>query len=493
MKTTHYSLVLVLLFLGACQAQLPPKVQPIETPTVSYQSPEPTPTPTQTAKPSPLATASASASTDAPTDYHLSIETALPSQISLSSWPIALRGKLLKNKLEIETLNWESLNPDKAEIRSGYLVLLESGSLELKAYAPSQPDLAQTFKLEILPLPAPTPSPIPSLPQLETVKGNLGEVVSAGKYIFVTDKGLDLVHILDSLTGKVAARFKVGSGPETLAVSPDQKWVYVGCANDESVGIIDVENLKLQPPLPVGGKVFDLVAGKNRLFVSYLDAQKPLAIFEPSTSTPIGKLPEEIPGRTMLALSHNEKMLYVGTVSDKDTVLRRIDIQDQEKPEIKADTIRVLTEEEQYQVNYKGLKLDPVLGVNLKDILLSEDDQKVFLAISSYNYPSKILVLDGSSLKEIQHIDIGVSPDSLDFSPDFKYLYSGHFHYDMHVSNSQNLTEIYRFPTTKLVSQVTATADGLSVVGLLGSNLANSPKSLTRLIEVSAIPRATVK
>jgi len=418
----------------------------------------------------------------------LRVDSQIPTQSFLNSLPLQLKGSLLKDDQAFEALAWEVLTPEKAEIRSEHLILLQSGRLELRAYAPSQPQLEQRFELEILPLPAPTPSPIPSLPPFERVMGLLGDVASAGNSLFVTDKTLDRVHVLDTLTGKKQALLNLMSDPEHLTVSPDGKWVFVGSSTSDRVSIIEVATLQIQASLPVGGKVFDLVAGQNRLYVSYTDPLMPPAIFEPSTSSPKGKLPEEVPGKTLLAISPDQKTLFVGSIDAKDTVLWRVDLQDEAKPEVKLDTIRELTEQEEYLVKYRGLKLEPVLGIDLKAIKVSPDGKKIYLALSSTKYPSKVLVLDSETLKELQHIDIGAFPDSLDFSPDGKYLYVAHMHYDVHVFNRETLAQVHRQSATSLVSKIAATADGRSLVGLLGQNYPNSSKTLMRLLELNTIP-----
>lgn len=483
MKSTKTSLTLFFLLLGACQP-VGPAMQPSPSPTALPQpsataNPVATPVPTALPSPSPSPTASPTALSQ----FKLRIDTTFPSQLILNAMPLQLKGFLLKDDAEFEPLNWEVLTPSLAEIRSEHLILLQPGPVEIRAFSPTQPQLEQRFVFTVLPLPAPTPTPIPSLPPLERLNGILGDVVSAGKYLFVTDKTLERVHVLDTLTGKKVTQLNLNMVPEHLALSPDRKWVYVASSSSERVGMIDSDSLVIQAPLPVGGKVFDLVAGQNRLYVSYTDPLKPIAIFEPSTSSPKGKLPEEVPGRTLLALSTDQRSLYVGTLDAKDTVLRRVDVQNEEEPEVVVNTLRELTEDEEYLVKYRGLKIDPVLGIDLKQMKVSPDGKKLYLALSTTKYPSKILVLDSLTLKEVQHLDIGAFPDSVDFSADGKYLYVAHMHYDIHVYNRETLTQVYRQETRFLASKITATADGKSVVGLLGQNFVDSPKSLVRFLD----------
>jgi DNA-binding beta-propeller fold protein YncE len=493
MKSTKTSLTLFFLLLGACQP-VGPAIQPSPSATALPQpsataSPVPTPVPTALPSPSP----SQSPSPTALSQYKLRIDTAFPSQPLLNALPLQLKGVLLKDEAESEPLSWEVLTPSQAEIRSEHLVLLQTGQVEIRAFSPSQPQLEQRFVFQVLPLPAPTPTPIPSLPPFERLTGILGDVVSAGKYVFVTDKTLERVHVLDTLTGKKVTQLNLNMVPEHLTLSPDRKTVYVASSSSERVGMIDSDSLQIQAPLPVGGNVFDLVAGPNRLYVSYADPLKPIAIFEPSTSSPKGKLPEEVPGRTLLALSTDQRSLYVGTLDAKDTVLRRVDVQNEDEPEVVVNTLRELTEDEEYLVKYRGLKIDPVLGIDLKDLKISPDGKKLYLALSSPKYPSKILVLDSLTLKEVQHLDIGAFPDSVDFSLDGKYLYVAHMHYDIHVFNRETLTQVYRQEARSLASKITATADGKSVVGLLGQNFANSPKSLARFLDFATFAASEPK
>ncbi len=488
MKSTKTSLTLFLLLLGACQpVGGPPAIQPAPSATAL---PQPSATASPVVTPVPTALPSPTTSPTALSQYQLRVDTTFPSQLLLNALPLQLKGVLLKAETDIEQLNWEVLTPTQAVIRSEHLILLQPGQVEIRAFSPSQPQLEQRFVFQILPLPAPTPTPIPSLPPFERLTGILGDVVSAGKYVFVTDKTLERVHVFDTLTGKKVTQLNLNMVPEHLALSPDRKWVYVASSSSERVGMIDSDSLQIQAPLPVGGRVFDLVAGQNRLYVSYTDSLRPIAIFEPSTSSPKGKLPEEVPGRTLLALSTDQRSLYVGTLDAKDTVLRRVDVQNEDDPKIAVNTLRELTEDEEYLVKYRGLKIDPVLGINLKEMKISPDGKYLYLALESPKYPSKILVLDSLTLKEVQHLDVGAFPDSVDFSADGKYLYVAHMHYDIHVYNRETLAQVYRQEARSVASKITATADGKSVVGLLGQNFANSPKSLTRFLDFATFAGA---
>jgi YVTN family beta-propeller protein len=87
-------------------------------------------------------------------------------------------------------------------------------------------------------------------------------IVAAGKYIFISNGTNDNITVLDSREQKIVTHIKLnpeqkvahlrGIIPFGLAVSPDEKTVYVAESGINAVGVIDVESLSVMGHIPTG-------------------------------------------------------------------------------------------------------------------------------------------------------------------------------------------------------------------------------------------------
>ncbi len=87
-------------------------------------------------------------------------------------------------------------------------------------------------------------------------------IVAAGNYIFISNGSNDNIAVLDSRKQKVVTHIKLipepllagkrGIIPFGLAVSPDEKRVYVAESGINAIGVIDAESLKVLGHIPAG-------------------------------------------------------------------------------------------------------------------------------------------------------------------------------------------------------------------------------------------------
>ncbi|NOU46109.1 MAG: hypothetical protein HOO86_03500 [Bacteroidales bacterium] len=87
-------------------------------------------------------------------------------------------------------------------------------------------------------------------------------IVAAGKYIFISNGTNDNVTVLDSREQKIVTHIKLNPEPKIahlrgiipfgLAVSPDEKTVYVAESGINAVGVIDVASLSVTGHIPTG-------------------------------------------------------------------------------------------------------------------------------------------------------------------------------------------------------------------------------------------------
>lgn len=62
-----------------------------------------------------------------------------------------------------------------------------------------------------------------------------------GKIGFLSNAGMNRVEIVDLQTPEVIATIPVGAGPDSLWVSPNERWLLTADAGDKTAGVIDLE------------------------------------------------------------------------------------------------------------------------------------------------------------------------------------------------------------------------------------------------------------
>src|SRR5581483_4048590 len=96
-------------------------------------------------------------------------------------------------------------------------------------------------------------------------------VLAAGDRLFVANAGSDSISILEISTGKlraidvgVLANVK-GTSPNDLALSPDEKTLFVSLGGLDAVGVVSLESEKLVGLVPTGAYPSAIATDGNRL------------------------------------------------------------------------------------------------------------------------------------------------------------------------------------------------------------------------------------
>lgn len=91
--------------------------------------------------------------------------------------------------------------------------------------------------------------------------------------VFVTLEKDNALAVLDPMTGQLIKTIDIGQRPRGIAISPDNKYLYIATSDDNTVKIIDAETYKEVGQLPSGEdpETFALNPKGDRLYVSNED------------------------------------------------------------------------------------------------------------------------------------------------------------------------------------------------------------------------------
>src|SRR5690606_26120010 len=70
--------------------------------------------------------------------------------------------------------------------------------------------------------------------------------------LFVTNEEDNTVTVIDSRTNEIEATVEVGGRPRGIGFSPDHTKVYVALGDDNAIGVIDTQTLKVLKKIPSG-------------------------------------------------------------------------------------------------------------------------------------------------------------------------------------------------------------------------------------------------
>jgi len=204
--------------------------------------------------------------------------------------------------------------------------------------------------------------------------------------LFVANEDISQTTVLDSKSGKVLARVKVGDEPEGVGISPDGKWVLVTNESDNSISVIDSKTLKEVHHIIVGKRPRDVAFtpdGKT----TYVSGEFDSSVYR--VSLPDGKKVERViqlrkEARPMaLQLDSKRSRLYVSTGRGGSVAVL----------DVSASAPKLVTEVQ--------------VGARPWGIALSADGSRLYTA----NGPSNdVSVLDTATLKVVKKIPVGKSP-----------------------------------------------------------------------------------
>ncbi len=151
----------------------------------------------------------------------------------------------------------------------------------------------------------------------------------AGDVLYTANIDVNTVSVIDVKQNKVTAEIAVGREPRQLALSPDEKTLYVTCMFDNKVDVIDIAAKKVTASIPVGIEPFGIVTSPDggKIYVSNYRSST-LSIIDPEKRevTKTIKVEERPRG---LALTADGKKLYTvhylsGHISVVDTSKEKV-------------------------------------------------------------------------------------------------------------------------------------------------------------------------
>lgn len=132
------------------------------------------------------------------------------------------------------------------------------------------------------------------------------------RWVYVASDGASSVSVIDTATDKLVANIEVGKNPHGVAVTTDGKYVLVGVYDTDTVAIIDTTARKVVGGVPVGKPHNIAVHPNGRL--AYVGSQTPgrfsLAIIDVIDRKPMGTVSLEKTPRG-LEFAPNGRHLYI--------------------------------------------------------------------------------------------------------------------------------------------------------------------------------------
>jgi YVTN family beta-propeller protein len=118
-------------------------------------------------------------------------------------------------------------------------------------------------------------------------------VTPDNRWVYVASDGASTVSVIDTATDKLIQNIEVGKNPHGLGMTPDGKFVLVGVYDTDSVAIIDTASRKVSGSVAVG-KPHNIAVHPNGR-TAYVGSQVPGKFALAIIDLPAGKLKESVP------------------------------------------------------------------------------------------------------------------------------------------------------------------------------------------------------
>lgn len=208
--------------------------------------------------------------------------------------------------------------------------------------------------------------------------------VSRTGLIYAGSEPADGVVILDPQVGKAVAMIAVGDEPEGVALSPDERFLYVAVEGENKVAVIDVAGRRVIARVPVGGRPRSIAFSSDgsRAYVTD-ELQGAVTEMDGRTHQVLRTfpLPGKAPKPMGVAVSPDAKTVYVTT--GREGTLAAIDVASgQSRPPL-------------------------AVGRRPWGVAISADGKKLFTA----NGPSDDLsIVDAATMRVISKVRLGQRP-----------------------------------------------------------------------------------
>lgn len=117
---------------------------------------------------------------------------------------------------------------------------------------------------------------------------------------YVADATNNTVSVIDTASNTITTTIPVGSGPVSLAVSPDRAHLYVANSGSNSVSVVDTATNTVVAAVPVGATPFGVAVSPNSALVYVCNLRgNSVSVIDTATNTvvatvPVGRFPEGV-------------------------------------------------------------------------------------------------------------------------------------------------------------------------------------------------------
>ncbi|HVV89394.1 MAG TPA: PKD domain-containing protein [Solirubrobacterales bacterium] len=261
---------------------------------------------------------------------------------------------------------------------------------------------------------------------------------SAAQLAVVGNHGSGSVSILNTETNQVVGSpIDVGSGPASIAITPDGRYAYVANAFGGSVSVIEPSTgTAVGSPIEVGGNPFGIAITPDgsRVFVTGLGSK--VWVIDTRTNQVVGEI--EVGGEsTGVAVSPDGKLAYVVNGSGGS-----VDVIDTETMEVVGSPIEVgdhpdgieftpdgetayVVDKSSDEVSAIDTATGDVTPIELegeepRGIVVSPDGKKAFVVDLKSN---SVSVIDTQTNREVEEIEVGEGPQEVASSANGKTVY----------------------------------------------------------------------
>lgn len=213
---------------------------------------------------------------------------------------------------------------------------------------------------------------------------------AAGPKAYVGNFKDNTVSVIDVEQKRVTATIPVPPGPHGIAITPDNRWVYVASDGTSTVSVIDAATDKLVEKIEVGKNPHGVAVTPDGKFllVGVYDTDS-VAFIDTATRKVIGSVPVGKPHN--IAVHPNGRVAYVGSQTPGKFSLAIIDL-----------TNRKLTDTVSLEKTPRGLEFGP----NGRHLYITQAGVE------------SVVVVDPANNKIVIEIPVGVSPHYANFTAD---------------------------------------------------------------------------
>ncbi len=245
------------------------------------------------------------------------------------------------------------------------------------------------------------------------------------KLLFVCTSDADHIEVLDLETLKVTHTLPSGPDPELLVLGPDGRYLYAANEDDNMVTVIDIENRSKVTEIQVGVEPEGMgVSGDGKWLVNTSETTNMAHFINLQTlEVEHNVLVDQRPRVAQFTVDNSQVWVSSeigGTVSVIDVATKKI---------IKKIGFEI-----------PGMRTEAIQPVGIK---LTEDGSRAFVALGP---AARVAVVDTESLEVEKYLLVGQRVWNLDLSPDGKRMFTTNG-----VSNDMSIVDLERLKVIKSI------------------------------------------